>query len=785
MKAINPNLFRKTAIALGLSFATAPSMAQLVLEEVVVTAQKRESTLQEISGTVNVVTADSIQRYSSLDFDDLESQISGVSLTTPNSRAPNIAVRGVAIDPESGADGTVDVYWNGQFVNLSIAFSQLYDLERIEILRGPQGSLQGRSSPGGAINVLTTKASTDEASGYIQVTGAENDALNAQFAYGAPIIDGVLGMRIAAVYDTDENGGVENLNSGLDSPDSDVATARFSTTWNVTDSFTAEVTYQYYDAEEDDPFSLTGTDSLGMRPSLAADDNKALAENDNLFDFDFDMVNLKLAWELEDHELVYVGGWSDQTREYLEENDRADYVTAAGALTHQSSITDQEMESHELRFNSTGNDTWDYMIGLYYQDQDVVADFTANTTTLLPPSTPVIGAYDFTLTSNAVLPVTAEQWSIFTFHNFYLTDSLQLDVGLRYTDYDKGREATVNFVDMPYLPDIEGLDPDFNQVVLDGLTDQATAAFPIEGISEENQDLTEDAWTGSISLRYDLTDDLSVYAGYYRGYRSSGTSIVPSPDVQFLPMGGNELLHDEEESDAVEIGFKGKFLDNRASLNGSFYYQEYDGYLGFARGVEVLDNNGVPKTLPGGWIYNGDATTYGAEFDGQILLGDTWSAGGSLSWNIGEWDDAEEPCNQREAGEVYGLCNVDGENIGGEPEWSASLHSEYYVPMGEREVYIRGLYKFTGERDNISASAGIGNVAEELSSYSVVNMFFGVRSVDASWDANIFVKNMFDADDIIQQLGPDQYDQQVSGGSYTRTSILEERTVGVMGRYNF
>ena len=776
---------RKTAIAAALAITTAPAMAQLVLEEVIVTAQKRESTLQDISATVNVVTGEDLERFSALNFEDIEAQTAGLTLATPNARNSVIAMRGVAIDPESGADGTVDVYWNEQFVNVSIAFSQLYDIERIEVLRGPQGTLQGRASPGGAINVLTRKADVDEASGYVQLTAGDNDGLNTQVAYGMPIIEGKLAARVAAVYDTNNARDVENIVTGLDDPELEAKSARISTTWNVTDTFSADLAYQYFDRDIDDPMGVSGTDSLEQRPTLKPEDEISMQPTNNKAEFDYDMVNLKMDWEIADLEITSVTGWSDQTRDYWDENDRGNYVMVPQALTSQNSTVDQEIWTQELRLASSGNDFWDYMVGAFYLDQDVKADFLTNTTTTLSADTPVIGAYQFTVATQSTLPVTSEQISLFTFNTFYLKDNLQLEVGLRYTDYDKSRSATVEFDSYPYLPDIAGIPPELQDVVKSLVTDGVVGALPIDGIDKENQDSSEDSWTGSATLRWDWTDDVSVYGGYNRGYRPSGISIVPAAATAFLPNGQNDLLHDEEESDAFEVGFKSRLWDGRATLNGAMYYQTYDGYLGFVRGVEVVDDLGNPLVLPGGIIFNGDANIFGVELEGQVLLSETWNLGGGMSWNNAEWDGASEPCNDREPGEVVGSCDVDGEDVGGEPEWSATLNSEYYYPLDNTEVYIRGLYKYTGERNNISASAGLGDVTDEFNSYSLFDLFVGWRSSDYSWDVNVFAKNVFDEDEVILQDGSDQYDQQFSGGSYTQTNILQERTVGVMARYNF
>jgi len=187
-----PFLLRKTALAAAISAVTAaPVFAQnLFLEEVIVTAQKRESTIQDIAATVNVVTGESIDKFSTLGFADLESQTAGLSLATPNARSQTVAMRGVSVDSEAGVDATVTIYFNDTLVTNNIAFGQLYDLERVEVLRGPQGALQGRSSPAGAINIHSRSADLYESDGYIQGTAGDNDGFNGQVAYGMPLIEG-------------------------------------------------------------------------------------------------------------------------------------------------------------------------------------------------------------------------------------------------------------------------------------------------------------------------------------------------------------------------------------------------------------------------------------------------------------------------------------------------------------------------------------------------------------------------------------------------------------------
>ena len=759
---------RKTAIAAALAVTTAPAMSQMVLEEVIVTAQKRAESVQDIAATVNVVSGDSIDRFAAFDFNALEQQTAGLTLSSPNARNNTIAMRGVSVDPESGASAAVDVYWNDAIVRPDVAFTQLFDLERVEILRGPQGTLQGRTSPGGAINIITKRANVDEAEGYVQLSAADNEGLNTQAAYGMPLIEGTLGVRVAGVYDTNNGPDVENITTGFDNQELETKSGRLSTVWNVTDTFGAELVYQYLDQNKDDPKAMSGMDALGFRPTLDSDDRKALGATDDSADLDFTVVNLIMDWEVLNHEITGIVAYQDSTKKAQTETDRADslpYFPSDGP-TQQNSKTDTEATSYELRAASMDNDFWNYMVGLYYQDQNTDTNFIANSVRL-----------DFAgvgFQTESVLPVYANTAAIFTFNTFYLTEDLQLEFGLRYTEYDRFRRADVFYKGINWTPDSIG----------DDLADSLfRPRFPINGINDANSN--EDAVTGSLKLRWDWTDDISLYAAYNRGYRPGGISIVPSPNIQFLPNGEDDLLYDSEDSDAFEVGFKSRLLDGRATLNGAVYYQAFDGYQGFVRGNQVLNDAGNPVDLPGGLVFNGDANIWGVELEGQILLTETWNAGGALSYSKGEWDGASQPCNDRQGDEVLGSCDIDGDPLGGEPEWSVSLNSEYYYPLDSTELYVRGLFKYTDDRINTDASAGLYNVREDFESYQTLDLFAGWRSSDYTWDVSVWAKNVTDEDEIIYQQGPDQYDVAISEGSYTQTNILRERTIGATARYNF
>ena len=762
---------RKTALAAALSIAAAPSVAQLVLEEVVVTAQKRSENVQDIAATVNVISGKDIEKYQAFDFSSIQQQTAGLTLASPNARNNIIAMRGVSVDPESGTATAVDTYWNDAIVRPDVAFTQMYDLERIEILRGPQGTLQGRTSPAGAINIITKRADVDEAKGYIQLSAADNDGLNAQVAYGAPLIEGTLAVRVAADYDRSNGPNIQNLTTGFDDQEYETKSGRLSAAWNVTDTFNTQLIYQYLDQDLDDPKAMSGVDQQGGRPTLVPTDLKALALTNDTAELDFNVANLIMDWEVLDHEVTGIVGYTDSSKKAYTAADRADslryFVPATTAPTYQNSQTDVTSYSYELRLASQDNDFWDYLVGVYYQDQNTDTTFYANS--VLLTQLPGVG-----FKTKSVLPVNANNFAIFTFNTLQLTQDIQLEAGLRWTKYDGYAQATVNYGganDPGPLPS--------KKVV----NDLFASRFPIVGISNPNTNAN--AVTGSLKLRYEWRDEVSLYAAYNRGYRPGGTSIVPSPNIEFLPDPDAFLTYDEETSDAIELGAKSTLWDDRATLNVALYYQKFDGYLGFTRGVQVVNDAGEPVDLPGGIVYNGDANIWGIEVEGKVLLSERWDAGGALSYSKGEWDGATQPCNDRVGNEVIGSCDIDGQPIGGEPEWSLSLNSEYFYPLKSTELYFRGLFKYTDDRLNTDASAGIGNVRSEFNSYQTLDLFTGLRSNDFAWDVSLWVKNVTDEDEVIYQQGPDQYDIALSGGSYTQTNILRERTFGMTARYNF
>ena len=369
---------------------------------------------------------------------------------------------------------------------------------------------------------------------------------------------------------------------------------------------------------------------------------------------------------------------------------------------------EREDFSQELRFASDGNETWDYMVGVYYENSDI--SFTQEQ--YLPPIFPIAPAsllLDF--------PADVDRWGLFTHNQFYLSDAWTLQVGLRYQDVEVERDLAVyaGSEGLAFLPPGEL----FQQV-----------------LSEDNKLYEDDAVTGQVNLQYALGDDVNLYGLVATGWRPGGVTVTSA----LLPE--EVLLFDPEDSISYELGFKSTLAGGAVRLNGALYYQEFDDYISRVNAINILDVTGDISTA--GITVNGDAEVWGAELDLTALLSENWFLGGSLSYSKGEYSDGTElPCNEFDddgapvipEGQFVATCDVSGESTPGVPEWTASINSEYSIPFGSLEGYGRVLYTYTGER------LPLGDI-DGVDPYHIFNLYLGVRG--QQWNVEIFSSNLFD-----------------------------------------
>ena len=769
------------AVALCSQAIAAPVSAQdgepLMLEEVVVTAQKRTESVQDVPFTVNALQGDALMEMQLTNFEDLVLVTPGLDMRNIDGRAGSIALRGVDFNPNSAAAQAVDVYWNGITLGANATggiFQEMFDLGRVEILRGPQGTLQGRTSPAGAIAIHTAKPAMDAVEGYARTAFTDNDGNNTQAAVSIPVIENKLAVRLAGVFNNSDLDQVENVLGGGTS-NSETIGGRLSVAWFVTDSLSADLAYQYLENDLDTHVILTGASTLDQGlPDLRARDRTGINPQVDKYDGRFDNLALTLNWELAGHELTYVGGYSEvsSTRDFdlASGNSKVGYDPSAltaeypqmglrgSQLNSPQVMFDQNYaSSHELRLASAGNTFFNYTLGLYYGSESGYFNRDLMRVLPYPPESAVF--FDNTVAT----PFDNEDFGVFAHSRFDLNNNWNLQLGLRWQRNERDVESTV------YASE-----------------DAVTPAYTIEQgtelaslIDEDLQSRSYEAVTGSATVQYAFTSqDIVTYLTAGTSYRPGGVTIAAADLGDFT-----EFL--EEDSWFLEAGVKSSLLDNRLRLNAALFYQDYSDYIGRATRI-AINRGGIPSAdgSPSGEssiTTNGDATVRGVELELDYLLGTHWRFSGGVSYVEAQYKDgARIPCNAGDipAGEVLNTCDYGGQELGPQPRLSASLTGDYTIPLDRFEAYARGLYNFTGRRTDVDATSG------ELGAFATFDLHLGLRDAGAVWDVSLFARNLFDRE-ATRSLQPEFRDFNGDGTGYQKALVVPQRLVGISGTWRF
>lgn len=710
------------------------------VDDIIVTATKQASNVQNVPVTVNVVRGEDIQKQTILKFEDVATLTPGLSLTNRDGRQQQASVRGVAADLDSGSSSTVDIYLNETPLDAATAFQSIYDVGQIEVVRGPQGTLRGRSSPSGAILIGTRRPSFSGVDGQVSATVTDNGVQNYQAAVGGPVND-KLALRLAGLYDKGDDNGVRDITNGRESGH-ETWSARASLAWRPTDALSVDMVYQKMDSTSDSYFAVYGAGPYG---TFTPFDRIALAEGPTTFENKSDIVTLGAIYDLpDDMRVSYIGGYQNTQFNTLRDLDIGN-VIPFGFQYAQDIQIGSENWSNELRFERTGDHFWTYMFGAYYATSDV--DVLVNI--------PIAGLVQTSANQTKNL-------GLFTNHSFRLTDRDVIQGGIRYSKTET-----------------------------DGVTNSSLAGRTTNA-SEY------DAFTGSASYQHNFTDAIMGYVSYGRGYRPGGRSVDNT--APYLPTAIFD--YDEETSDSFEIGAKSRLFDRRLTLNVTAYNQTFTNFIGRLNGIActgVPSTTGPGFATANGtatgadcnanFTFNGDGISRGVEVEARAQLTPDWSANLNVAYTDAHFDDALIPCNdfngdgqtdisgvrRVQQGRNVSLCQSSGP-LGALPEWSASLASEYTRSIGRFEGFARGLVTYSGEVTALNT----GYTAE---AYTLTNLFLGLRDPARGWELTVFAKNLFDH----QQLLTEEGSASLFGipSNYRFGTVSQPREVGVTLRYAF
>ena len=694
---------------------------EMDLEEVIVTARKREENLQEVPLSVTAFNATTLQDYRMFSPEDIAAFTPGFSFVNSFGRdSDRPVVRGMSnILGSPNASFFID----GVFVPGTIASTELQMLERVEVIKGPQAALYGRATFSGAINYVTRRP-TNEMEGQVTITVAEHDTTNTNAYVSGPIVEDSLYFYVGAGFN-EYGGEYNNTISGDEVGGEETTTFTGKLLWTPTDSFEASLKLTSQ-KDDDDHIALwlQGADynncfeANPSRPAARGYYCGTVKTNDEVTlrtDFlpnpgierDVMRTSLNMDWELGN-------GWtiSSITGYQETETDRQIDVSYGGydafsffnafySPTGQFWRVQEEEEetfSQELRLSSSVDQRLRWSVGAYWYD----SEFEQTVDDRINPLTSFESALDPSVSrqepNSFPEKTTVENFAIFGSVEFDFTDALTGTVEVRQATDD------IESVFYPYLPG------------------QETETF-----SEEF-----DSFTPRFTLTYLASDSLTVYGNIAKGTKPGG----------FNDSGAPKIAYDEEEAWNYEVGVKTTILNGRGTWNSSVYMIDWtDQQLTF--------NAQRPDGSLTSFIDNvGETSVTGFETELSMMLTDNWDLTANYSYTNAEIDEYINTdqailvgCNPR-ADDYYDCIQANGSVEGNQtprsPKHQASLRTMFRIPMGAGEWYVGGDIRYEG-----SKFAQAHNLAQ-TGSRTVVGAQAGYRT--DRWEVTVWGKNLTDDD---------------------------------------
>lgn len=595
------------------------SAVQRVLGTVTVTATKKADVedVQTVPVAMTAYNADTLDALNVTTLESLSYSAPNVSLDDVGTArgTANFAIRGLGVNSSiPSIDPAVGVFIDGVYLGVnSGVVVDVFDLDSIEVLRGPQGLLFGRNTTGGAI-VVNTANPTDEFTFKARTSvdgpvdsGRGGANANFQAIVSGPLIEDVLNGKFGVSYNTDA-GYFENQFNGENHGELQSITYRGGLEFMPTDTLTFLGKLEYTDSRSDGP--------SGQNRSLFQRDTFDMSINNPGF-ADTETIQGSLRTDLDvgfgNGVITNIFGY----RKY-ESTSSGDIDATPLTLFHSNAEFDQEQFSNELRYAGTF-EKFDLTTGLYYFEQTLDYTEIRNLPTTRPPTLPASIPWGFY--GGGKLDHTV--WGAFANVDYSVTDKLIATVGLRYSVEEKDGEVVYIRPRFPCSV-VQGT------CSADGTND--LIALITGGAQEPNGFRDSDEWknwTPKVGLQYFWNDNLQTYGHYTKGFRSGGYNfrITDLPIfLQFVNQTGS-LGFDEEEVDSYELGFKAQSEDGRVQVNGATFLTKVQD---MQREVNTAGASGVVQNI----INTADATIFGIEFDGRVAVTDTLLA----SFNVGFMD---------------------------------------------------------------------------------------------------------------------------------------------------
>ena len=700
-KSMNKNT-RKTLLASmvglfaagGLSTAAAQetesARAQGVLDEIVVTAERRSADMQDVPISISAFSGDQLEQSGVTGTLDLEMVTPGLSFST-NGRLGLVFIRGIGASSLSGpaADPSASTYIDGVYqARFKGALVDLLDIERIEVLKGPQGTLYGRNSTGGAIKYVTQKPSMSFG-GQLKAEVGNYNLKKISATVDTPLVEDTLLLR-TSVMKKDRDGYQEVVNHSGDGNDrEDLSVVRFTLQYLPSDDLDILIhaVAMNDDGDVDGSKHFVDPNSVLFSGAQIIDDPRKIASDFGHTEAPIRTraMDMTIKWSLDWATLTSISGYNDHTADPLfTDVDRTDvFVFNQGRRSTPNSPAlpgthgDSQAYTQEVTLASVGEEKLSWTVGAFYLQEDAFS-LTGGDVNL-----PAVQLF----TSNRNIADTTA-YATFADASYSLTENLRLNAGVRYSHESK--ELSFRFENNGVIGDFKTIDDSWSD------------------------------WTPKIGMDYSFSDDVMIYFTVSEGFKSGGFTFAGGASV------------DPEFVTAYEAGIKSMLLDGRLRLNASAFDYDYEDLQVQGFNFETLTNTASNAA---------EAKIQGLEISASALLSESFQADIGLSWLDAEYEEYFKQVGAE-------IVDFSGNKLSQAPEFTANIGLAYSAEIDNAGSLTARLdYYYSTEKYYEESNSPI--VVQD--DYELINARISFVSQDEKWDMSVFGKNL--TDELVQANG--------------------------------
>lgn len=703
MPGARSRAYLAVSIALGTPAFTMSSHA-VQLEEVVVTAQKRLQSVQDVPISVSAVSGFKVQQQYIINLDQLSEYIPNVTITD-STAGEQLFIRGLGSGANEGFEQSVGTYVDGLYFGRGrSAKTGFLDLERAEVLKGPQGVLFGKNTIAGAINITTKNPSDVFEAGVKLGYEIENKEKLLEGYVSSPLTD-ELGVRLA-FRSAEHDGWMENTFLGQDNAEMDELSGRFTAVWSPADSVEVITKVQYSkidfgdraaqltDCNADLSAAVAGIDDCRFDEETTMALRAPNGDNQGYENYESLSAGVTVNWDIGEFTLTSITGYTGLEDEQVLELDFSHLDSMSAAPRNE----DFDSFSQELRLTSPLGQPVEYIAGLYYEESDLYRINSFNLTTLSR-----VGESQQDGTSMAV-------FGSLTWH---FSETMSATLGGRYTEDEKKLHKT-QFFAAPKT---------FDPLPIESIPGFGT-------VHDVNHKRKDTDFSPTLTLSWTPSDDQLFYFTYSEGFKAGGfdfsSGVADLDTIEFEP----------EQVESFEIGAKTTFPDYALQVNVAAFHSDFSD-------LQVSTFDGNLALLVGNAA---EAVVDGLELDVRWAISDTLTFSGAVAYLDAEYDSYETAqCSYAQslltpAGAIC-LQDMSGKDLSFAPAYSGSLSLTYDRPIGDKlslrastDVNFTDDYWVAGDADPRSHESG----------FTKINARIALGATDGRWEVGVLAKNLTD-----------------------------------------